>query len=117
MMKITNNSVVSIRYIMMNSAGEIIENTMNDNPVNYLHGSAAILPLLQLPLEGLKAGDKKRVYLMAESGLTNEDFIFDVIIDEVRLAFEEELLLGYPVKINVKKCEVDCDCYSGATSV
>lgn len=110
-MHIAKNSVVSIRYIMKNAKGLILENTINNNPVSYLHGSFGIQPLLQAQLEGLKAGDKKAVYLNAESGLTREDFIFEVIIDEVRAALKEEILLGYPVKFNVPKCEADCDCY------
>ena len=111
MAQVANNNVVSIRYVMKNSKGEILENTMNNDPVSYLHGSSGILPLLQVQLEGLKTGDKKIVLLTAESGLTNENFIFDVIIDEVRAAMEEEILLGYPVKITIQKCEADCDCY------
>ena len=38
--------------------------------------------------------------------------IFEVIVDEVRVALKEEVLLGYPLKVNVQKCEVGCDCYS-----
>lgn len=111
MMCISKNKIVSIRYVMKNSRNEILENTMNDSPVSYLHGSSGIQVLLQNQLEGLKAGDKETVYLKADSGLTNEDFIFEVIIDEVREALTEELILGYPVKLNVSKCEVDCVCY------
>jgi FKBP-type peptidyl-prolyl cis-trans isomerase SlyD len=111
-MNIAKNSVVSIRYIMKNSKGEILENTMSNDPVSYLHGSTGILPLLQAQLEGLKAGDKKVVYLTAAPGLTSEDFIFEVIIDEVRNALKEEILLGYPVTATVQKCEADCDCYN-----
>jgi FKBP-type peptidyl-prolyl cis-trans isomerase 2 len=112
MMHIANNSVVSIRYIMKNSKDEVLENTMNGLPVSYLHGSAGIQPLLQAQLVGLKAGDKKEVYLTAASGLTNEDFIFEVIIDEVRVALKEEVLLGYPVLLDITKCEADCECYN-----
>jgi FKBP-type peptidyl-prolyl cis-trans isomerase 2 len=111
MINIEKNSIVSIRYIMKNGKGTILENTMNDLPVSYLHGSSGILSLLQVQLEGLKTGDKKTIYLTAESGLTNEDFIFEVIVDEVRTALKEEILLGYPLKVNVQKCEADCDCY------
>jgi FKBP-type peptidyl-prolyl cis-trans isomerase SlyD len=111
MMHITKNSVVSVRYIMKNSRGDVLENTMNNDAVSYLHGSTGILPLLQAQLEGLKAGDKKLVYLTTSSELTSEDFIFDVIVDEVRVALKEEVLLGYPVQLNVSKCETDCDCY------
>ena len=110
-MHIAKGCVVSIRYIMKNGEGSILENTMARNPVSYLQGAAGIESLLQAQLEGLKTGDKKTVYLNAESGLTSEDFIFEVIIDEVRIALKEELLLGYPVKIDVTKCEADCACY------
>ena len=110
-MYIAKGCVVSIRYIMKNCEGAVLENIMSKNPVSYLHGSSGIQSLLQTQLEGLRAGEKKIVYLNAESGLTSEDFIFEVIIDEVRTALKEELLLGYPVNIDVTKCEADCDCY------
>src|SRR5258706_3023416 len=99
-MKIAKNSVASIRYIMKNDLGEILENTMDYDPVSYLHGSPGIQSLLQAQLEGLKAGDKKIVHLTKASGLADDDFIFEVIVDEVRAALKEEILLGYPVKIN-----------------
>lgn len=113
---IRKNSVVAIRYIMKNSRGEVLENTMNGDPVNYLHGSSAIQPLLQAQLEGLKVGDKRTVYLTAESGLTNEDFVFEVTVDDVRAASPEEIMLGYPVKLSLQKCETDCACYDQHTA-
>jgi FKBP-type peptidyl-prolyl cis-trans isomerase SlyD len=103
--------VVSMRYIMKDSKGLTLENTMTGQPVTYLHGAAAILPLLQQQLEGLRTGDKRTVYLKAAAGLTTEDFIFEVIIDQVRAALKEEILLGYPVQTDVQPCEADCDCY------
>ena len=102
-----------MRYIMKNTEGNVLENTMNAKPVNYLHGASGILALLQQQLEGLKAGDKKMVFLRTENGLTSEDFIFDVIVDHVRMASKEEILLGYPVQLDVQACEEDCDCYAG----
>lgn len=117
MITVENNRVVSLRYIMKNSEGEMLENTMNHNPVSYLHGSAEILPLLQTQLEGLKAGDKKIIYLASEPGLTSEEFSFEVILDEVRMALAEELILGYPVKSAIQKCEEDCACYDENANV
>jgi len=111
-MPVASNCVVSIRYTMKNGSGEVLENAMNNNPVNYLHGSPGIQPLLQAQLEGLRKGEKKTVYLLTGSGITSDDFIFEVVIDDVRPALQEEIILGYPVKINLVKCEVDCDCYS-----
>src|SRR6185295_19951268 len=109
-MQIEKNNIVSIRYIMKNSKGEVLENTMNLDPVSYLHGSSAIEPLLQAQLEGLIRGSKKHVYLPAESGLVSEDFIFDVIVDDVRTASEAEIVLGYPVQLATPRCEDGCDC-------
>ncbi|MEP6749039.1 MAG: hypothetical protein ABJB86_15005 [Bacteroidota bacterium] len=111
MIAIAKDCVVSIRYIMKNDREEVLENTMMKQPVSYLHGASGILTLLQTQLEGLKMGDKKTVRLKAASGLTGEDFIFDVIIDQVRAAKKEELMLGYPVQAEVQACEEDCDCY------
>ncbi len=111
-MKIAKNSVVSIRYIMKDGAGLVLENTMNSHPVSWLHGSVGIQPLLQAQLEGLKAGDMATVYLDAASGLTTSNFSFDIIIDEVRTALEEELLLGYPVQLAVQPCGAGCLCYT-----
>ena len=111
-MRVEKNKVVSIRYIMKNSKGEILENTMVRDPVSYLHGSSVIQLLLQAQLEGLERCDRKHVLLPATSGLASEDFLFEVVVDEVRLASEAELLLGYPVQLSVAKCEEDCDCYN-----
>ncbi len=109
-MQIEETKVASIRYIMKNSKNVILENTMNGSPVSYLHGSPGIQPALQAQLEGLKAGDKKVVQLKAEQGLSDEDFIFDIIIDDAREALKEEVVQGYPLKVNVSKCGPGCDC-------
>ena len=111
-MPVAKDCVVALRYIMKDRRGELLENTMNRDPINYLHGSPGILPLLQSQIEGLNAGDKKTVYLAAESGLTNDEFTFDVIIDDVRAASKEEIILGYPVKLTLQKCDESCECFS-----
>ena len=111
MSTIENNCVVSMRYIMRNAGGEELENTMNRMPVSYLHGGAGILTVLQQQLKGLQAGDKK-IVLLKKAGGTSEDYLFEVIIDGVRNALPEEILLGYPVQAAVQPCEADCSCYS-----
>jgi hypothetical protein len=116
MITITKDCVVALRYIMKNSKGDVLENTMNNTPVCYLQGASGIHPLLQMQLEGLKAGDQKSVYLAQEAASTNDDFSFEVIIDDVRAAFPEEVRLGYPVSQNSNPCEPDCMCYSNPVS-
>lgn len=111
MITIGNDHVVSMRYVMKNSKGAVLEDTLLAKPVSYLHGSAGILVELQEQLTGLKAGDRKLVYLYARSGHTAEDFVFDLIIDHVRPAMKEEVLLGYPVQPAGDACEAECKCY------
>ncbi len=104
---VANDMVIKIRYIMKNGCGEVLEDRMAAG-TSYLHGSMAILPLLQQQLEGLQAGDKKQVCLLKESGLTEDDLFFDVVIDQLRPALPEEVLLGYPI---LAECDEDCICY------
>ncbi|MDR3715043.1 MAG: hypothetical protein P4L51_19690 [Puia sp.] len=112
MIPVSSNTVVSLRYIMFNGRGEVLENTMKGAPVSYLHGSGGIQPLLQAQLEGLFVGARKSVSLARDSGLTDDDYSFEVIIDEVRGALPEELLLGYPILPPAPACGEDCGCYT-----
>jgi FKBP-type peptidyl-prolyl cis-trans isomerase 2 len=110
MISIAKDTVVAMRYIMRNSKGVILEDTVNSAPVYYLHGSAGIQPQLQSQLEGLKIGDQKTVYLPKENGVTDDDFSFEIIIDSVRKAMPHELETGRAVQPAVFPCGDDCDC-------
>ena len=112
MITVSKNRVVSLRYKMFNGRGELLENSMEGSPISYLHGTNGIQSILQEQLEGLSAGARKSVLLAKDSGLTDDDFSFDVIIDEVRDALPEELLLGYPVLPPAAACGDDCGCYT-----
>jgi len=52
-MKITNNAIVTIRYKMHNSKGEVLEDMLEGSPVEYMHGRGNILPQLENDLLGL----------------------------------------------------------------
>jgi FKBP-type peptidyl-prolyl cis-trans isomerase SlyD len=109
---ILKDRVVSLRYIMFNGRGEVLENSMEGAPISYLHGSDGIQLILQAQLEGLVTGSRKSVVLAKDAGLTDDDFSFEVIIDEVREALPEELLLGYPTLSPAPACGEDCRCYT-----
>ena len=111
MMQVITNSVVAFRYIMKNGRGEVLENSLETLPTLYLHGSQGIQPYLQNQLEGLSPGDRKNIFLWKSSGLTDDAFSFEVIIDGVRDASPEEIILGYPVQVMAEKCGEDCACY------
>ncbi len=110
MICITRNTVVHFRYIMKNHTDVVIENIMNGLPKCYLHGSTGILPSLQLQFEGLKKGEARLIKLTEENEFENEEFTSEIIIDEIRPASQEELMLGYPVSIDDLVCGEDCIC-------
>lgn len=66
-MRISKNSVVSVTYSILNSAGEILERS--DLPISYLQGSEKGLFLkIENALEGRQAGDTVDVTLSPEEG-------------------------------------------------
>src|ERR1700741_1711038 len=93
-MHITENKIVSLRYIMKNSSGDVIEDTMERQPIQYLHGAGKIMPALETAIEGMSAGQKK-VFSISDPGLS-ENLHFDLVIDEVREATPEEIQRGIP---------------------
>ena len=107
MTRVTKNMVVHFRYCMQNTNGEVIEKKLNASPSCYLHGGSSIAPFLQSQIEGLGVGEIKTIFLNDES----ENISFKIIIDKLRSASVEELILGYPVAENIN-CNSDCDCYS-----
>ncbi len=111
-MKVGRNKVVLIDYVMRNAKGDVLENTAQAKPVSYLHGSSGIISLLQKQLQGFRKGDKIIVHLPKESGFTDEDFVFDVTIQDIRKAQREEITLGYPLPSGIEYCGTDCDCHN-----
>jgi FKBP-type peptidyl-prolyl cis-trans isomerase SlyD len=104
-MQIKKDTVVTLRYIMKDDHGEMMEDTMNDSPVQYLHGSGMMLPSLESALEGLTAGEQKS-FTVNERQWKNP-FHFEVVIDEVRMATVEEIKVQRPMK---NDCSQDCCC-------
>ena len=104
-MFIQKNAVVSLRFVMKTNDGEVIEDTMDGKPVEYLHGGGNILPSLESVLEGLPEGTQKS-FIINDEQLTYS-LHFNVVIDEIREATTEEIKSGKPGK---KECGPDCCC-------
>ena len=101
-MTVSPNKIVSLRYLMKNGGGDVIEDTMEQAPIQYLHGAGKIIPALENAIEGMHAGDKK-VFFISYPGLS-EKLHFDLIIDEVREATPDEIQNGKP------SCGPGCCC-------
>jgi FKBP-type peptidyl-prolyl cis-trans isomerase SlyD len=108
-MEIANNTVVSLRYVMKDAKGEIVEDNTGGKPIEYLHGSGSILPALEQSLHGLIAGQTTAITLSDKN--LQGTFHFDVIIDKVRTAAAQEIKLGKPVSMaETNQCGPGCDC-------
>lgn len=102
-MKIAENTVVALRYIMTDSQGVEIENTIAGLAVQYVHGAGKILPQLENLLQGLKPGDKKSATIELP-----DLFHFEIEIDTVRMATVAEIEAGTPLVRN--DCGPGCCC-------
>ena len=72
-MKVATNTVVSLRYSMKNERGDLLEDIMNREPVDYLHGSGNILPALEANLEGLECGAQRSISVSFETNPDRKD--------------------------------------------
>lgn len=104
-MQVQKDTVVTIRYVMKDDRGEVMEDKMNNSPVQYLHGSGNILSSLESVLEGLTAGTQKS--FTVQEKLWKNPLHFDLVVDEIRMATTEEIKKGEPIK---NECGPGCCC-------
>jgi len=107
MMTITENTVVSFRYMMTDKKGKVLEDRTSGTPACYLHGGTSISPLLQQQLAGMSVGEQRDI-ILDHTGVV---VYFNVQVIELRAANAEELLLGYPLGTSEEICEADCKCF------
>jgi FKBP-type peptidyl-prolyl cis-trans isomerase SlyD len=62
-MKISKGKVVSIHYALNDTAGEILESSEGQAPLEYLHGYGNIIVGLEKALEGKTAGDNLKAVI------------------------------------------------------
>ena len=56
-MKVTDNAVISIDYILKDDNGNIIDQSGKSDPLVYLHGASNIIPGLESALNGKTVGE------------------------------------------------------------
>ena len=103
-MQVADNTAVSIHYTLTNDEGEVLDSSIEDEALVYLHGSGNIISGLEQSLVGKVAGDKFKVRIEAEHayGELSDDMIqvisrdmFDGIDDiEVGMQFHADVSHG-----------------------
>lgn len=67
-MQIAKDLVASIEYTLTDATGAVIDSSVGNEPLAYLHGAGNIIPGLENALEGKKAGDSLTVTVAPEDG-------------------------------------------------
>lgn len=93
-MQVADNMAVSIHYTLSNDEGEVIDSSVGDDALVYLHGNGNIISGLEQALNGKKVGDKFNVRIPAEDAYG--EFMEDRVQVIPRSMFEgvDELEVG-----------------------
>ena len=76
-MQVADNMAVSIHYTLTNDDGEILDSSIGDQPLVYLHGTGNIIPGLEDALYGKTVADKFKVRIAAKDayGEKNDEMV------------------------------------------
>ena len=79
-MKATKGNVVTVQYTLTDASGEMLETSVGDEPLQYLHGFDEIAEGLEKVLEGKEKGFKTTVSLKAADayGERSDDAVIEV---------------------------------------
>ena len=84
-MKIAQNTVVEFVY-ELEVDGQVVDHTVKERPLDYIHGTGSLLPKIEEHIEGMVAGDKFDVTLSPADGYGEVDP--QRVIDLPKAAFE-----------------------------
>jgi len=110
-MKVDSGKKIKMEYTLSIEGGETIESSESRGPLEYIHGSGAMLTGLERRIDGLVVGDEKDGVIPAAEAygteeslpttrLTRKDFPDGETIAEDKL-FEAKDPTGNPVKFKV----------------
>jgi FKBP-type peptidyl-prolyl cis-trans isomerase SlyD len=100
--KIENNRVVQIHYTLKDDQGEILDSSINQDPLPYIHGVGALIPGLEKQLLGKEKGDKFTAIVDPADGYGeyDEEQVFEVPADGFQ--GEDEIELGMQVQLDTE---------------
>ncbi|NTS76432.1 peptidylprolyl isomerase [Catenovulum sp. SM1970] len=104
-MKIANNTVVSMHYLVKDSEGVDIDSSFDGAPLEFIQGTRFLISGLEDKLVGHEAGDKFSVAVSAEDGY---GLRHDTLVQEVpKTLFEgiEEVYVGMQLRAGTDEGE------------
>lgn|SRR5574344_1032150 len=85
-MTITKDKMVAINYTLKDDEGKMIDTSIGNEPLSYLHGNGYLLPKLEEALEGKNVGDKFSIAIAAKDGYGEYDE--KLVVDVPRNQFD-----------------------------
>lgn len=67
-MEITKHKVASIHYTLKNAKGEVLDSSVGQQPLTYLHGAGNLIPGMEEGLEGKVVGNKFELNIAPAKG-------------------------------------------------
>jgi FKBP-type peptidyl-prolyl cis-trans isomerase SlyD len=86
-MQVADNMAVSIHYTLTDDDGEVLDSSIGDEKLVYLHGGGNIISGLEKALHGKAAGDKFNVRIAAEDA-------YGELMDEMVQIISREMFEG-----------------------
>jgi FKBP-type peptidyl-prolyl cis-trans isomerase SlyD len=72
-MKVSKDSVVALEYRLHLGDGQVVDESAPGQPLSYLHGRGQIVPGLEGQLEGMAAGESKKVVVAPSQAYGEHD--------------------------------------------
>jgi FKBP-type peptidyl-prolyl cis-trans isomerase SlyD len=101
-MSIAKNSVVTFHFTLKDKAAKVLESSIGNDPLVYLHGSGAIVPGLEEALNGRKAGEKFNVDLPPEKAYGERDERLVQRIPKTEFPDSQRLEVGMQFQVDTK---------------
>ncbi|MDH5256344.1 MAG: peptidylprolyl isomerase [Gammaproteobacteria bacterium] len=97
-MRIANNCIVKIQFVLTNGSGQVLDRSPEGEPLEYLHGAAGILPELERHLAGKAAGETFDITITPDRGFGDwQPALVEVLPRSLWSEATEALRVGLPV--------------------
>jgi len=96
---VANDIVVSMAYVLRIEDGQLIDQSEDDAPLEYIQGARQIIPGLEKALIGLNVGDEKIVEVKPADGYGERDPDDIVEMPRGNLPESIDLSVGKPLKM------------------
>jgi len=93
-MKIAPNKVATLHYTLKDDKGALIESSVGNEPLAYIHGTGNLIPGLEEKLEGKQAGDKLSAVIKPEDAYGERDEEMIEVVEKAEFDAGEELEVG-----------------------